>query len=301
MRGDYTLPLVSIITINYNEPLATIDLLESLQQCTYPNTEIIVVDNASHTSSDPIVKAFPDILFIQLPENIGFAGGNNVGIQNATGDYLLFINNDVVVSPNFLEPLVEACIADTSLAIVSPKILFHNTDCLIQHAGYTEMNFVTLRNRLIGYKEKDSGKYNVAHYGPFAHGACMLVSADKQRQTGFMPEQYFLYYEELDWSLQFRRSGYTIGYVPQSVVEHKASLSTGVDSELKTYFMGRNRLLFAGRNSKGFDKLFAFIYLLLIAFPVGVIRYLFHGKRANAIAYVRGVLDFFLDKNKYGP
>src|SRR5660397_55460 len=145
-------PKVSVITINYNQTEVTIEMLKSMQNLSYPSVEIIVVDNASPTDNpDKIKELFPDILLIKSEKNLGFAGGNNLGIKKATGDFLFFINNDTIVPANIIEPLVDRLVSNPEIGMVSPKIKFHWNPDLIQYAGYTKMNPYTIRNFSIGY------------------------------------------------------------------------------------------------------------------------------------------------------
>ena len=132
--------------------------------------------------------------------------------------------------------------------MVCPKIRFAWDDNPIQFAGYTPLSRYTMRNRSIGFGETDKGQYDTAHPTPYAHGAAMLVKREALEQVGLMPECYFLYYEELDWSMMFIRAGYAIWYEPACTIYHKESQATGQNSPLKTYYLTRNRLLFVKRN-----------------------------------------------------
>src|SRR5688500_13304900 len=154
-------PLVTIITINYNQLKLTCELLDSLRRVTYPAIEIIVVDN--HSKEDPttvIREKYPEVKLIVSMENLGFAGGNNLGIKASSGDYLLFLNNDTEVHPGFLEPLVALFEANPNAGAASSKILYHDSGETIQYAGSTRINPFTGRSKRIGYREKDSGQHN---------------------------------------------------------------------------------------------------------------------------------------------
>jgi GT2 family glycosyltransferase len=189
--ADY--PLVSIITINYNQSEVTLDLLRTLREITYPNIEVIVVDNASpNDNPDKIKTLYPEINLIKSEQNLGFAGGNNLGVRVAKGEYFLFINNDVEVPANFLEPLVAVLENNSSVGMVSPKIKFHWDPTLIQYAGYNPMNHWTIRNSSIGYKEVDKGQYNSLRQTESIHGAAMMISRKVAEIVGLMTEVYFL-------------------------------------------------------------------------------------------------------------
>jgi hypothetical protein len=267
-------PLVSIITINYEHPEVTCALLESLRHITYPNIEVIVVDNAS-VKDDPAIisQTHPEIVFIQSKQNLGFAGGNNLGIRQAKGEYIMLLNNDTEVEPGFLEPLVNKLQSDPRIGAVSPKIRFFYAPDTIQYAGYYPYTQVTLRQYLIGLGEVDTGQYDTVCETFSIHGAAMMVPRAVIKEVGLMAELYFLYYEEHDWAERIKRAGYKVFYVPESLVLHKESISTGKQSKLKTYYITRNRFLFARRNIKGYSKLITLMYLSFIAFPKGVITH----------------------------
>jgi len=261
-------PLVSIISINYKQARVTCEMLTSLQHVTYPNFEVIVVDNASPMEEvNPIAEQFPTVRIIRSHENLGFAGGNNLGIAVAKGEYILFLNNDTEVAPNFLEPLVALFESNQAIGIASPKILFHNTDKLIQYAGCAGINPWTGRSVTVGLMEEDEGQYNLSYNTALAHGAAMMVPMKIIQQVGMMPELYFLYYEELDWCEMIKRAGYRCHYVGESTVYHKESVSVGKGSVMRTYYMYRNRLLYIRRNSTGVRFWSGLLFFLFVAVP----------------------------------
>jgi len=224
-------PLVSIISINYNDAKVTMDMLASLKNLTYSNYEVIIIDNASPSDNPDIIKeTYPKITLIKSKLNLGFAGGNNLGVKVAKGDYLLFINNDTIVPDGFMEPLVNTLERDKSIGMVSPKIKFHWDPTLIQYAGYTPMNHWTIRNNSIGYHQKDDGSFNTEGVTASIHGAAMMVPRSVVEKVGMMTEIYFLYYEEHDWAEMIKRAGYKIYYQPKSYILHKESLATGKSS-----------------------------------------------------------------------
>ncbi|MGX1928621.1 glycosyltransferase family 2 protein [Flagellimonas sp. 2504JD4-2] len=268
-------PLVSIITINYNESEVTLEMLESLKGLTYPNIEVIVVDNASPNDSPDIIKEqYPGVCLIKSRENLGFAGGNNLGVKQSTGDYLLFINNDTIVPEGFIEPLVQTLQEDKTIGMVSPKIKFHWNPELIQYAGYTPMNHWTIRNNSIGYHQKDDGRFDTEGETESIHGAAMMVPRTVVDKVGMMTEIYFLYYEEHDWAEMIKRAGYKIYYQPKSHILHKESISTGKFSPLKTYYISRNRILFARRNFKPLQLGISLLFQCFVSIPKNSLQFL---------------------------
>ncbi|QGY48160.1 glycosyltransferase [Maribellus comscasis] len=284
-------PFVSIITVNYNQSNVTTDFLNSIRKITYPHFEIIVVDNASPSDTPQKLKEnFPEINLILSKKNLGFAGGNNLAVKASKGKYLLFINNDTEVPPDFLEPLVELFEKDQGIGMASPKIKFHWNPDLIQYAGYTKMNPYTVRNYSIGYHQKDSAEFNTLKETNAAHGAAMMVPRSVIENVGMMTEVYFLYYEEHDWAERIKRAGYKIFYQPESYILHKESVSTGKNSPFKTYYLTRNRLVFARRNYNGIAKIISIFFQLFISWPKNTIKFLLKGQFDHLKAYWRGIM-----------
>lgn len=284
---------LSIITVNYNGFADTCALIDSIPFSDFP-LEVIVVDNGSRRNEAQLIaERYPQVRVLRSERNLGFAGGNNLGIRIACGKYLYLVNNDTVFdSPSNIQSLVSRLESSPSIGVVCPKIRFHWEPRPIQFAGYTRLSSVTLRNRAIGYGETDRGQYNMAHESPYAHGAAMMLKREAVDAAGLMPECFFLYYEELDWSMMIRRAGYTIWYEPASTIFHKESQSTGQDSPLRTYYISRNRLLFAKRNVGGFNRFLCYIYIICVVALRDVIRHLLRRRIDLVGATCRGIVDF---------
>lgn len=284
-------PLVSIITINYNQTQVTRELLESLRKITYSPVEIILVDNNSpDTSINSLEKEFPEIKFIQAGKNLGFAGGNNLGIKASRGEYIFLVNNDVEVTPGFLEPLLEVMRAHPDAGMASPKVLYPDGKT-IQYAGAVAINALTGRGKRLGLFQEDRGQFDSIYKTDLGHGAALLIPRKVINEIGLMPEVYFLYYEEHDWCEQVKRRGYNMYYVGTSTVIHKESISTGGDeSYLKVHYLNRNRLLFMRRNFEGVKFLLGAMFLLFVAVPKKFFLYLIKGKVDLAKALVNGVM-----------
>ena len=286
-----SLPLISIITINYNQSHLTCALLESLRKISYPNIEIIVVDNASKESpKEKIEKDFPEATLIMSSENLGFSGVNNLGIYKATGKYLLFINNDTEVDPGFLEPLVNLFETNPQVGMASPKILYFESKDIIQYVGWEKVNPYTGRNKGLGYQEKDNGQYDELKETELVHGAAMMVPRTVIDKAGVMPELFFLYYEELDWCESVKNKGYKVFVVPQSKVYHKESMSIGKNSTLKTYYITRNRLLFMRRNTSGLTKLSWVLFFIAFSIPKNSAKYFLSRELDQLKAFWKGLI-----------
>ena len=267
---------VSIITVNFNQPKVTTEFLSSVALSGDHPHEIIVVDNGSYTDQTEELRIkFPDAVYIRSDENLGFAGGNNIGIKKSSGDYLFFVNNDTEYTTGLIFKLKLILDNNPDVGAVSPKILYFNNPEIIQYAGFTPMNFNTGRNKCLGQFEKDFGQYD-SNTGPtaYAHGAAMMVRREAIERAGVMPENYFLYYEEMDWCEQIKRSGFQIWIEPKAQIYHKESMSVGVKSPLKEYFMTRNRILFIRRNGSFLNNLLFGIYFSIIVVPKSILKYI---------------------------
>lgn len=287
--------IISIITINYNGLDDTCALINTIPFNDEYSLEVIVVDNASANDEATIIEQrYPQVTVIRSQENLGFAGGNNLGIKAAHGIYLFFINNDTILRPQTsdLRLLINRLESSDKIGLVCPKIRFAWGEYPIQFAGYTPLSPITIRNRSIGYGEDDHGQYDTPHITPYAHGAAMMVKREAIERAGMMPECYFLYYEELDWSMMFRRAGYEIWYEPSCTIYHKESQSTGQGSPLKTYYLVRNRLLFVKRNINGIQKYLTYGYLIGIVGLRDIISNLLKGKVVYTKACYKGIGDF---------
>lgn len=284
-------PLVSIISVNYDHPEVTCALLLSLRKISYPSVEIIVLDNASPKDDPSVIKkSFPEVIFIQSKENLGFAGGNNLAIRQTKGKYILLLNNDTEVDPGFLEPLVAKLESDKRIGAVSPKIKFFFNPDTIQYSGQAPINPYTIRSHGFGFGAKDHGQFDKDTPTSFVHGAAMMVSREVLQNVGLMAECYFLYYEELDWGSRITRAGYQLWYVHNSTVFHKESISTGKFSPLKTYYMNRARILYLRRNVSGLTFIIAVLYQLFVSIPKNALTFLLRGNPGHFKAYNRAVM-----------
>ena len=179
---------VSIITVNYNGYDDTCALIESIP-LNDKSLEVIVVDNASRINeAEKISAKYPLVKTIRSEQNLGFAGGNNLGIKEASGDYLFFINNDTYLKDFNISALIDRLNSSSEIGMVCPKIRFAWGNNPIQFAGYTPLSRITLRNKAIGYNELDNGQYNEAHPTPYAHGAAMMAKREAIEKVGVMPE-----------------------------------------------------------------------------------------------------------------
>ncbi len=293
-------PELSIITVNFNGLKDTSELIESLQRLISLSYEIIVVDNASKENEALALQSkYPTIITIRSEQNLGFSGGNNLGICQAKGKYIFLLNNDTFIEEDTFQFLIEKIENNPKIGAVSPKIKFAFPPRNIQFAGYLPLSSITLRNELIGFGEEDKEQYENSTRTPYCHGAAMMVKKEVIEKVGYMPEIYFLYYEELDWCTQMEKAGYELWYEPLCTVYHKESQSTGQQSYLRTFYLTRNRLLYAWRNRSGVIRWMAILYQLIVVAPKNSLTFLLNGRTDLAKAIFKGIYAFFKLDHKH--
>jgi GT2 family glycosyltransferase len=283
-------PLVSIIIVYYNTLKDTLELLDSIKKLTYPLIEVIIVDNANDLRfKEKINRDYTTVTFVQSKNNVGFAAGNNLGIQVASGKYLLFLNSDTLVFSDFLEPMIDFLELHPEVGMASPKVLYPDGKT-IQYAGARAISPYTGRGKRLGLGEIDQGQYDLCYKTELGHGASLIVSRTTIQKIGFWPEIYFLYYEEHDWCEQAKRAGLLMYYLGNSKTIHKEALSTGgLQSPLKVYYMTRNRLLFMRRNSSGVKLFIGLVFYFLISAPKDFLKYLISGQFNLIYSFFGGI------------
>jgi hypothetical protein len=298
--------LVSIITVNYNYSHVTDEFLDAFYQTNdYNNYEIIVVDNASTINPIPDWKIkYPSVQFYRSEVNLGFAGGNNLGISKANGDLFFLVNNDTEFTKGLVTTLVQDFETYPKTGMVSPKIRYFLQPDTLQYAGYTEMNYFTARNTCIGQFEIDNGQYDsLTGNTGFGHGAAMMISKEAIEKAGLMHENYFLYYEEMDWGARIKKAGFEIRLNMQALIYHKESVSVGQKSPLKEYFMNRNRILFIRRNANVIERLIFYFHFSFLVTPRNIMHYLKEGNPNFILILLRAIwwnITHRVDSNSLG-
>ena len=266
-------PRVVIIILNWNGKEDTIECLESLKQITYPNYEILLVDNGSTDGSVGCFRErYPGMEIIENGANLGFAEGNNVGIRRAMDegvDYVLLLNNDTVVDPEFLGELVKVAEGDERIGIVGPKIYYYDykgRKDVIWFAG-GKINWYTLSIYNIGMKQTDCERFDRIKRTDHVTGCAMLIKTIVLQHVGLLDTTYILFIEDTDLCVRSLLDQWNIVYVPRSKVWHKVAKSTSKIKVLPIYFFVRNKIIFA----KKFSKL-----KILITLPIFFIYNLIH-------------------------
>ncbi len=290
--------LVSVITVNYNGLQDTCELIESLQKYeTYPY-EIIVVDNASQgDDADKLIKqVYPFVKVVRSNKNLGFAGGNNLGAKYAEGEYLFFLNNDMVVKSPVMEVLVNRLSADPLIAGISPMIRFFHRPSEIQYYGYRDLSAVSVMRKTEYFDISHMDEYHRAQKTEVLHGGAMMFHREAIEKVGWMTEVYFLFYEEFDWSRRFREAGYELWYEPASIVYHKESSTIKPLTAFREFYLTRSRIIFTRRNNKGMVRILSCLYLIFISAPNKTQRYAREGNWHMIPSVWRGVFSGLLAK-----
>jgi hypothetical protein len=284
-------PLVSIITLNYNQAEVTREFLESSRKLNYRNYEILVCDMASSISPATVFAAsdYPNTRLLHCNENLGFAGGNNWGMRQAAGEFIFIVNNDTELTPGLIQLLLEPFFQNARIGVVCPKIKYFSQPDTIQYAGFKPMNKLTGRTTTVGDLQRDRGQYDVSGITAGAHGCAMMIRKEVIEKTGMFPEKFFLYYEEWDWSDRIQKAGYIIWYQSAATIYHKESISVGKDNPLKAYYHTRNRILYMRRNSDPLHLMAFSLFFTFFSLPKATLGYLLKGQFLQLKWFLKGV------------
>lgn len=289
---------VAVLVLNYNNWQETIKSIKALRLSAYKNLNILLIDNKSTNDSEKQLRSlFPDVNFIQTGRNLGYAGGNNVGIQQALSDgidHILILNNDCILDKVCITEMVKVMQSDNSIGMVSPKVYEHDT--VISHAGCNFSWRLPYYTASRGAGRVDDGSFDQPDFLETAQGDCLLVSSKMIKEIGLIPEVFFLYYEDTDWCYRARQAGWKIAYAPKAVAIHPGSLSTGgVNRPLGAYYVLRNKFLFGRRNGNIMVKLRLLVHGFL-SLAKNCLAYLFSDNRPTAKARLYALLDAALNR-----
>ena len=239
-----TIPKVTILIINYNEPELTFDCLNALKKQIFKDFDIVLVDNGSSHELVNALKKFISqmhlkITFLPLSVNLGFSGGNNKALEKSTGKYIALLNNDALPEPNWLAELVSAMDADPEIGACASKILVYNSD-IIDSAGDGFLR------SLKGYKRgegEDKNKFSKKEYVFGACAAAVLYRKKMIEEIGFLDEDFFLIHEDTDFNFRIQLAGWKVLYIPDAIVYHKVRSSIKRHSYTETFYTMRNSYL----------------------------------------------------------
>lgn len=289
-------PKVDIVIVNWNGWEDTIECLESIYKIDYPDYEVIIVDNHSQDDSVKRIKESSEgkaFTIIENEENYGFAEGNNIGIRYAlkylNPKYILLLNNDTVVDEDFLKELVDAGENKAYIGILSPKIYHYDRPNIIWSAG-CKISWKFARGIQIGTGELDKGQYNDQKEVEYVSGSAFLIKTDVIDEIGLMDKNYFLYFEESDWTLRANQAGYKSLYVPSAKIWHKVSRSGGgISKPAGLYYITRNRWIFMKKWARQADYWIFIIYQAVGAIIFPLILTIYYRNSHLFKAYYKGL------------
>jgi GT2 family glycosyltransferase len=294
-----------LIILNWNGRDMTAECIRSVLAMRGVEYKVVIVDNGSHDGSvEFFKKEFPQCIVLPQSHNLGFPGGCNVGIKDALrrgAEYVVPLNNDTIVDPDFLQELVRVAEQNTEAAIVSPKIYFYDSPDRFWWAGgsYSLWSGIPVH---MGRKEKDTGQFDRERALDWATGCAMLIRASALREVGLFDERFFLNAEDLDLSVRIRRAGYQICYAPKAKLWHKEGVdrrNNGVN-HLNAFSGARNLLWIMHKHASLWQWVTFWPNFLLRYGGFYVVRSIFHRDFRSAWAILSGIAAFLTNRSNPG-
>ena len=290
------LPKVTIIVLNWNGKEDTIECLESLKYITYPNYEILLVDNGSTDGSvECFRERYPGMEIIENGENLGFAEGNNVGIRRAMdegADYVLLLNNDTVVDPEFLGELVKVAESNPKIGFVGPKVYYYDRKGRkdVIHSVGAKIKMTTGKAPPIGIGEIDRGQYDKLYQVDSLEGACILAKINVINKIGLLNRNYFMYREEADWCTRANIAGYILFYTHNAKIWHKVGASNIGKNNI--YFLTRNRFWFMKQYASREEySIFLLFFIIFEYWFLSAIFIIYRNDIKGYISFNKGLID----------
>jgi GT2 family glycosyltransferase len=289
-KGAHLQPLVSIIVLNYNGKRFLDDCFSTLFATDYENFEVILVDNGSTDGSVEYVKKRfrePRLKVLALDRNYGFAQGNNKGIEKASGDYVVLLNNDTRVHKKWLRELVKVMGSDRNIGAAQPKLLLDDEIHIDAAGGFLDY-FGRVYQR--GVFEEDRGQYDRVDEIFYAKGAAAMFKRKVLREVGVLDPDYFIYYEETDLCWRIWLRGYKIVYVPSSVVYHKGGATMGTKRSPEAIFSDRKNHITTLIKNYSLRNLARYLPPILTRMLLFSVKLALKGRRDMAAAYLKAII-----------
>lgn len=282
-------PLISIITLNWNQTAATCQFLDTTRGLPYKNYEVLVCDmgSAVDPTTQIIARGYSNTRVLKAEstrENLV-----NRAIHQAKGDFILLISNLTELTDDSMENLLAPFLSDPSLGVTCPKIRsFYNRN-EIQYAGYKSLNIFTGKKNIIGNRKEDKGQFDTPLYTNGVYSGAMMMKKKVVEQAGMLPPNFFVYFDDSDFSARILNSGYRILYQPHAVVYNKARTRTAGKSAIQVFYNTRNRIHFMLRNSS-LAQFSAFLFcFLLFTVPASTIQFLLKRQTAHLVSFYKGI------------
>jgi len=291
------MPSVWTIVLNFNQQELTAECISALRESKYPKTTVVIVDNGSIDGSvDFLRSSFPGVNVIANTENLGFAAGNNIGIQYALdhgADLIWLLNNDTEIDPDCITELVNASVEHPEYAIFAPKVYYFEPSNMIWYAGGEIDLKSPLGVKHWGIGKSDSEDFDHERPISFVTGCAFLIRSTVAEKIGGLDESMFIYNEDVDWSIRAQKAGYHAYYVPKALLWHKVSQVYGTQKGqyVKTYLFARNRFVIQRRYASIFDNILLIPKYLLSSVARRSYRAVWAGDYSQIIALAKGILD----------
>jgi GT2 family glycosyltransferase len=288
---------VSIIILNWNGKKDTIECLDSLKKIRYFNYEIVIVDNGSTDGSvECFKKLYPKIELIENKKNLGFAEGNNVAIRRIIErgtDYVLLLNNDTIVDPDFLVELVNVLKNDSSIGIAGPTVYYYKEKDNIQSAGG---KICWYKGKAPHLRNKNDMKINEIRDVDYIMGCSLMAKSELFKIIGYLNKDYFAYWEETEWCVRAKRAGYRIINVPAAKVWHKGGATSKKTSGFQEYQMTRNMFWFMKKHASKIQYLMFIINFIGFQFWFSSFIYVIYHKNLQLYkSFLKGIIDGIRD------
>jgi len=293
-------PRILAITLNWQQPETTLACVHALRAMHYPSLDILVIDNGSKDGSADYLRERlpPEVQLLPLPENIGFASGNNLGLRLAAEqqyDLALLLNNDAFAASEMLAALVAEYAPD--IGLLSPKIYFAAERERIWFAN-GRMHPLTLDLRDTGRGQLDGPAWQSSRDADYLLGTCLLVNLSAMVQVGLLDERFFMYFEDLDWSLRFRQAGYRLRLVASAHLYHAVAMSSGgLESPGRRYHLARSSVIFWRRYASWGSPVLILLFRLASGLKMSA-RLLWYRQIASLRAYWQGLLEGWVTQLK---
>ena len=288
---------IAIVILNWNGKKILELFLPSVVEYSEEAT-IYVADNASTDKSIPYLKEkFSKVNIIQNKTNGGYAKGYNDALKNVTEDLLVLLNNDVEVTQNWLQPIINEFKRDNSLIAAQPKILDFNNKRYFEYAGagggfIDQLGYPYCRGRIFNTIEKDKGQYNDIKKIFWASGACFIVRSNEFKELNGFDENFFTHQEEIDLCWRIQQNGGIIKYIGNSTVYHIGGATLSNINPIKTFYNFRNSLLMLVKNIKS-SKVWIILFMRLLMDGIAGIHFLIQGKWKHTLAIVKAHFSFY--------
>jgi GT2 family glycosyltransferase len=293
-------PRVAVVVLDWNGADDTLACVASVVRSRYEPLDVWVVDNASRSSVlSEVARRHPGVRTIANPLNLGYAGGNNVGVRAALAagaEWVLVLNNDARVAPDTVDELVRVARSGPRIAAVGAKILRLEDPSRLWMA-YGEVTYRQSLVRLVGENAPDGAAFDTQRDVPWVSGCAILLARHALEEIGLFDEEFFAYHEEVDWCATAREHGLRVVFAPRAVVEHRGQASSGGAAFVsrRQYLTARNMVRFVRKHASVAER-WRFALCFAAMLPTSYVKRLLRGEQEGVLLKLRGALDALRDR-----